>query len=200
VKRDVDFLYEIGALRQQPRMWHRFLGSRGSHVASITEHHYRVVWLALIIAAREGKGDTAKIIKMALVHDIGESRAGDADYLSRQYVERHEDKAIEHMLDKTSLQKEFVNLWKAYEKQTSIEAKIVKDADNLDFDMELHEQAAQGSHLEADWRDIRNKVVAKRFYSKAAQELYAEIASTKPSDWHIKSPYNRLTGGDWKKK
>ena len=178
-------------------MWHRFLGT---DVASITEHHYRVMWLALIIATREGKGDTSKILKMAMVHDIGESRTGDVDYLARQYVVRREDKAIDHMLDKTSIKPEFLKLWKAYEKRTSIEAKIVKDADNLDVDIELREQSSKGSKLEGDWRGTRTELAADRFFTKAARDLYKEIAESNPSDWHVKSPHNRLNSGDWKKR
>jgi len=197
MKRDVDFLFEIGALRHQPRMWHRFLGS---DVASITEHHFRVVWLALIIAAREKKGNVEKIIKMALVHDIPESRTGDADYMSRQYVTRDEDKALEHMLDKTSIKRPFVAAWKEYGKHRSIESKIVKDADNLDFDIELREQGIKGSKLEKNWRETRDKITRKRFYTEAARQLYDEIMTAEPSDWHINSPYNRINGGDWKSK
>lgn len=195
MKRDIDFLYEIGALRHQPRMWHRFFGG---NVASITEHHYRVIWLALIIAAREKKANTDKIIKMALVHDIAESRTGDADYLSRQYVERKEQLAIDHMLDQTSLKSEFIKAWRDYEKRTTIEAKIVKDADNLDVDLEIREQAAKGSHLGNDWESTRTKLSRQRFFTKAARDLYDEIESSNPNDWHVKSPNNRLNGGDWK--
>jgi len=197
VKRDVDFLYEIGALRHQPRMWHRFFGAK---VASISEHHFRVIWLALIIAAREKKGNTEKIIKMALVHDIPESRTGDADYMSRQYVTRKEGDALAHMLDKTSIKQDFLSMWNQFEKRRSIEAKIVKDADNLDVDIELREQGAKGSQLEEDWRETRGMLARSRFYTESAKQLYDEIAASNPSDWHVNSPYNRLRAGDWKKK
>jgi len=71
MKRDVEFLFEIGALRLIPRQWQRF---HLPFVQNLTEHHYRVVWLALLIANREGKGNVEKIMKMALVHDVAESR------------------------------------------------------------------------------------------------------------------------------
>src|SRR3989344_7624823 len=148
MKRDVDFLYEIGALRFLPRQWQRF---HLPHVQNLTEHHYRVIWLALIIAAREKKGDSEKIMKMALVHDIGESRTNDVDYIGRQYVERHENRAVKDMLAGTPLQKEFLELFNEYGERKSIEAQIVKDADNLDVDMDLAEQGASGHHLAQLW-------------------------------------------------
>jgi putative hydrolase of HD superfamily len=196
MKRDVEFLFEIGALRLIPRQWQRF---HLPFVANLTEHHYRVMWLALLIAAREKKGNTEKIMKMALVHDIAESRTGDVDYLARQYVDRHERKALEHMLDKTPFKKEFLEIFDEYEARKTIEAKIVKDADYLDVDLDLMEQGDTGHSLQKHWTKQRNEV-GKKLFTKAAQQLQKEIRSANPHDWHIKSPYNRLNGGDWSKK
>jgi len=195
MKRDLEFLYEIGALRLIPRQWSRF---HLPDVANVAEHHFRVMWLALVIAAREKKGDTEKILKMALVHDIAESRTGDVDYLARQYVDRHEDKAIGHMLTDTSLKGEFLALHKEYEARKTIEAKIVKDADNLDVDMELKEQGARGNVLGKEWKSQREWVGNTKFYTATGKKLHAEVWRSNPHDWHIKSPYNRLNGGDWK--
>jgi putative hydrolase of HD superfamily len=61
---------------------------------------------------------------MVLVHDIAESRAGDVDYLARQYVERNEQLAMEDMLGGTSLETEFYALWEEYEARTSLETRI----------------------------------------------------------------------------
>ncbi|HSW37039.1 MAG TPA: HD domain-containing protein [Candidatus Saccharimonadales bacterium] len=197
MKRDLEFLYEIGALRLIPRQWSRF---HLPNVQNLSEHHFRVIWLALMIAAREGQGDSEKIMKMALVHDIAESRTGDVDYIGRQYVERHEHKALEHMLSGTPLKDEFLKLFKEYEERTSIESQIVKDADNLDVDMDLREQGASGHNLGQDWKGQRAWVGNTKLYTKTAKQLHKAIWSSNPHDWHIKSPFNRLNGGDWKKK
>lgn len=100
LQNDLDLLYELGALRLLDRQWVRF---HLQGVANLTEHHYRVAWIAMILAKHEKATATDTIIKMALVHDIGESRTGDVDYLARQYVERNEHKAVRDMLLKTSL-------------------------------------------------------------------------------------------------
>ena len=196
-KRDADFLYEIGALRLIPRQWQRF---HLPFVQNLTEHHYRVIWLVLIISAREKKGDTEKIMKMALVHDIGESRTGDADYLARQYVIRDEDRAIGDILEGTPLKDEFLALWREYEAKKSIEAKIVKDADILDVDLDLREHGSMGHSLEKQWKEQRKFVSDNKLYTKSAKQLVKEIRRTDPHNWHIKSPMNRLNGGDWQAK
>ena len=196
MKRDVELLFELGALRFIPRQWQRFLGP---NFANLTDHHFRVAWIALIIAAREGQGDTGKILKMALVHDIPESRTGDVDYIARQYTERNEAQGLEDMLEGTSIHDEFVAIWNEYEKRECIEAKIVKDADNLDVDFELREQAVGGHTLEQTWVHNRSHVGATKLFTETAKQMFDEIKAANPHDWHNLSPRNRINGGDWKK-
>lgn len=184
-------------LRYMPRQWTRF---SGPNVANNMEHMYRVAWLALVIAAREGVTDTAKILKMALVHDVAESRSSDVDYMSRQYVTRDEHAAIHDILEGTSLEDEFLEAIAEYEKRESIEAKIVKDADNLDVDMELREMEVNGHGLANALIPHRDSVVANRYFTKTASKMYQEIRTADPHDWHAKSPKNRANGGDWSKK
>jgi putative hydrolase of HD superfamily len=196
LRHDINFLYEMGNIRHIDRMWHRF---GGINFASLSDHHFRVFWIAMMIAAHEGNVDTGKIAKFALVHDIAESRAGDVDYLARQYVERNEEQGIKDMLQGTAIEAEFLALWEEYEARESIEAKIVKDADNLDVDMELMEQAANGVQLKELWKDMRAHVGREKLYTETAKRMFAQIQDSNPHDWHL-SGRNRITSGDWKKK
>lgn len=195
-KADLNFIYEIGNLRWIMRMWQRF---GGINFQNLTEHIYRVAWIALILAKHEKVADTDKILKMALVHDIGESRAGDVDYLARQYVERNEIKAIKEMLSDTALATEFIGLWEEYERRECIEAKIVKDADNLDVDFELREQQVKGESLASNWSQGRRFVAENKLYTKTAKKIWDQIYTSNPHAWHIDTN-NRFTAGDWQKK
>lgn len=198
--RDLELLYEVGALRYMPRQWQRF---HMPGVANNAEHMFRVVWIALTLAKRVTEDvDTEKIVKMAIAHDIAESRTGDVDYLSRQYVDRHEAKALEDMFEDTSVGDDFVELLQEYETRTSLEAKIVKDADNLDVDMELREQSATGVKLagEDSWTNMRKHVGETKLYTDAAREMHKAIWLSNPHDWHMKSKGNRMNSGDWKEK
>jgi putative hydrolase of HD superfamily len=193
--KDINFLFEMGNIRFIDRLWRRFLRAE---FANLAEHHFRVFWIALIIAEREGaKVDTGKIAKMAVMHDIAESRTGDADYLSRQYVDRNEELGIKDMLAGTALEKEFLELWEEYETRDSLESKIVKDADNLDVDFELAEQASSGVPLQAKWQDNRRFVAANKLYTETAKQMFAELASADPHDWHF-TGRTRRNSGDWR--
>jgi putative hydrolase of HD superfamily len=193
--RDIQFLYEVAALRNIRRQWGRFLNTDFDNIA---EHHFRVMWTALVIARHEKAGDIEKIMKMALVHDIAEGRTGDADYITRLYTERKEDEAIKDMLKNTSLEEEFLSIWREYEERESIESKIVKDADNIEIDFELLEQEAKGSRLPEAFHDTRVFVGENKLYTKSAKKMWQAVRDSDPTDWFIKGR-NRLTAGDWKK-
>ena len=196
LKRDIEFMFEMGSVRFMERMWRRFLHD---DFANQAEHHFRVFWIAMVIAAHEKGADTGRIAKMALAHDIAENRTGDVDYLARQYSERKTDLAISDMLADTALQKEFYELVQEYEARETLEAKIVKDADNLDVDFELAEQAAKGSQLRNVKHDMRNVVSKTKLYTETAKKIYKELQTANPHDWHYNAR-NRINSGDWKQK
>ena len=198
--RDLAFLYEIGCLRHIQRTWKQFLNP---DFQNLSEHIIRVIWIAFILAEYvEDSGqevDRNKMMKMALVHDVSESRSVDSHYVSRQYVERFEEEALHDTLDGTSVQKEFIELWKEYEERECIEAKIVKDADTLDVDLELKEQEFRGFSLGEDTLEGRQYVAQNKLYTEAAREFFFAIQESNPNDWHTKGK-NRFTSGDWKRK
>ncbi len=197
LERDLEFLFEIGTLRFIPRAWRRFLHIEGDNLA---EHHLRVAWIALVIAKHENCDNTDKILKMALMHDIAESRTGDVDYLSRQYVVRNEDLGFDDMTENTALMDELRTLHHEYEERKSIESRIVKDADNLCVDMEMREQAAQGLAImdHPDWVRARADLREDHVFTMTGKKLSAAIAKANPHDWHLHTR-NRYNGGDWKK-
>ncbi len=181
-KRDIEFLYEIGALRFVQRTWRQFFRE---DVANNSEHMFRVMWTALAISKAEKVKNEEKILKMALVHDIGESRCPDSNYLSKNYSTRDEDKALNDMLVSTEFEKEFVELFNEYHARKSIEAKIVKDADNLDVDFEIVEHAANGSTLIKNWKSKR-ALVYKELFTSTAKKMWKEIYNSDPNAWHVK--------------
>ena len=190
----MEFLYEIGCLRFINRAWKQFLGP---NFANLADHHLRVIWTSLILAKMEGQGDPYKIMKMALVHDIGESRAGDVHYISRQYTKRDEEKAVKDILFNTNLGGEFLAAWEEYEERKTIEAKIVKDADWLDVDLEIQEQKAMGRTHMKSW-DENRKIMSQIFHTKSAKKLWKEIKLSDPTKWY-KEARNRFMEGDIKK-
>ena len=179
--RDIEFLYEIGSLRNTQRGWRQHLGM---DCANDLEHTIRVAWLALIIARYEGGADEAKILNMALVHDSPETRVSDLSYVQKAYIDTKvpEQRAVDDMFRDTSVS-DFADIFKEFEERACLEAKIVKDADNLDVDIELKELEERGSQLRAKWNKTGNRVLVRE------QKLYTNTAkaiqNSDPASWHI---------------
>jgi len=196
LKRDTELLYEVGCLRHVMRTWKSF---NGADVANTAEHSFRVSWIALTLSKLEGKGSHEKILKLALAHDMTETRTGDTNYISRQYVKRNDELAVRDIFFDTVHEKEMLELFAEYEKRESIESQIVKDADLLDVDMELQELKARGDSLGSIWKEKREEMVYPKFYTKSAQELFKSVYANDVHDWHDVSARNRFNNGDWKK-
>jgi putative hydrolase of HD superfamily len=189
--RDVAFLYEVGSLRHVQRTWRQF---GGVPYANVAEHTVRVAWIAMLIAVREG-GDVARVAQLALLHDLPEVRTGDVNYLSRLYTERHETLAMADMSRDTSLEDHVAGLWRELADGATLEARITKDADALDCDLELMESDAVGTSLRRALEPTREQVAA-RLHTRTARLLFDQIYAADPHEWHL-TARNRFTAGDW---
>ena len=180
-KRDIEFLYEVGGLRRVPRAWQQVLTNR---VANISEHIFRMTFIAWTLAVEE-KADVDKVIKMVLAHDVAESRATDIAFMHRSYVSRNEDLAMEHIFANTTIGYEVTELMKEYEERKTLEAKIVKDADNLDVDLELREHSRLGDPVAENMRTKHRPTVRdKKLYTKSAKKMWDAIQKSNPDSWH----------------
>lgn len=196
-RKNADLLYELGTLRCVSRAWIQF---HMPDCASVAEHIFRVQLISLLIAKMEGVTDEkvlGRIAMMALSHDLPEARTGDVAFVAREYVKRNEELAAQEMFVDTPLAELFLPLIAEAEKKETLEAKIVKDADNLDVDLELREMELRGQkHLET-FTVTRKYVRAEKLYTESARKLWDEIYSTSPSDW-LMIVRNRMNNGDWK--
>ncbi len=190
-KRNIEFIYEVGSLRFLERTWKQFFQSP---VANDAEHSFRTCWIALLIAKEEGVKDEAKILKMALMHDIEETRVPDTNYLSKIYSSRNEPKAIKDMFTSTIFEKEFVALHRELKEKRTIESRIVKDADILDVDFEIQEQYYKGNKLKKIWMEKR-KITAKSLYTKTAKRMWKKLYETNPQEWHLKA-FDKYKNGE----
>ena len=152
----------------------------------------------MVIASHEKDVDLGKIAKMVMIHDITESRTNDYDMVAREYTVRKDELAIKDMLGGTVLETEFYNIWAEYEERQSIEAKIVKDADNLDCDFELSEQEQLGNTSKKALQSTRDYVYKNKLSTKTAKKIYKEIQASNPHSWYL-TARNRKNSGEWSK-
>ncbi len=186
LERNIEFLYEIGTMRNIQRGWRQHLGT---DCANVLDHTIRVQWLALILARMETEqGKTVnedKVLKMALVHDAPETRTSDLSYVQKVYADEKEDKAAHDMFEGTIMADFYSDIHKEYHERQSLEAKIVKDADNLDVDFELCELAERGSLLPGKWKGHRQLIRDEKLYTDSAKKLWDNLGKVDVGQWHL---------------
>jgi putative hydrolase of HD superfamily len=176
MKNIINFLFEVGMLKKTPRTGYQFLGSGNESVA---EHSFRTAIIGYILALKEPEADSRKTILMCLFHDLHEARTGDHNYVNKRYVSVDEESAVKDLAGKTPFGDELILLTNEFNAGESLEARISRDADQIDLIMELKAQNDLGNKYADDW----SHYALKRIVTKNAKILAQEILKTDSTDW-----------------
>jgi len=140
-KNIVNFLFEVGILSKTPRSGFHFLGSGEQSVA---EHTHRTVYVGFVLAKLEGGVDAEKVLKMCLFHDLAEARTSDLNYVHQKYAVSNEHKAIKDLSGTLEFGNEMLEILFEYKEKKTKEAKLAKDADQLELILSLKEEIDKG--------------------------------------------------------
>lgn len=171
-----DFLFETGMLAKTPRSGFFFLGSGEQSVA---EHLNRAAYIGYSLAQLAGDVDVGKVVQMCMFHDISEARISDLNYVHQKYTERLEEKAHDDLVASLPFGGEVKKLIDEYEERKTKEAKITKDADNLEFLLSLKEQVDIGNERARTWIPP----LMGRFLTDEARQLAEVIIDTDSDRW-----------------
>ena len=122
-------------------------------VESVAEHTWRLALMAALLAPEFPEVDSARLIRMCLVHDLGEAIGGDVpahEQARRRASGVEEGKAIAERRDlltllrplPSPLRDEITGLWDEYEAAQTPTAKLAKALDKLETIL----QHTQGSN------------------------------------------------------
>jgi putative hydrolase of HD superfamily len=109
----------------------------GGDSESVAEHTWRLCLMAMLFYGHAPGVDLARLLKMCLIHDLGEALRGDvpapeqAAGGNKSHVERADLLQLIEPLP-PALQEEIVELWDDYESAESIEGKLAKGLDKLE--------------------------------------------------------------------
>jgi putative hydrolase of HD superfamily len=104
---------------------------------SVAEHTWRLCLMAMLLYARDDEVDLAHLLKMCLIHDLGEAIGGDTPAPAQTELAGKVDRERADLLLlieplSPALQAEIVGLWDEYESAGSREAAIAKGLDKLE--------------------------------------------------------------------
>jgi putative hydrolase of HD superfamily len=133
----VDFLRAAEQLKNTTRTSWTSTGSQ----ETVAAHTWRLCLMSLVFARSFPDIDVAKLLKICIIHDLGEAVGGD---ISAVLQEGRPSKAEQERADLLQLltplpsdvQREITALWDEYEAATSREAKLAKAFDKLETIMQ----------------------------------------------------------------
>jgi putative hydrolases of HD superfamily len=179
IKDVADFLFEGRLLKKIPRSGFQFLGDGKESVA---EHCFLTTLIAYVISQLEPDVNTEKLVSMCLVHDLAESRVGDLNYVQKMYVTVDEDRAISHMTRHLPFGDHLTGLINEFNRNTSKEAQLAHDADQLALVLELKNLSDLGKTHADKWLAH----VIQRLKTDIGKYLSDAILNCEQDSWWLK--------------
>ncbi len=133
IKGRLAFLQEAEKLKSVVRSAHTSTG----RPESTAEHSWRLCLMAMVFEDGLAGLDVLKVLKMCVLHDLGEALHGDIPAVEKH---QHPDKSAQEKADLLHLTRTLdepqragiLALWQEYEDAASPEAKVVKALDKLE--------------------------------------------------------------------
>ena len=176
MKNIANFLFEAGMLKRTPRSGFQFLGTGAESVA---EHIFRTTYIGYALGKLAKSVNVDRMIKMCLFHDLPEARTGDLNYVNKKYVEANEKKAVQDLAATLPFGNELKELIQEFSDGKTEEAKLARDADQLEMILALKEYKDLGNTYADEWLSFS----LKRLQTDSAKELAATILETDSSLW-----------------
>lgn len=126
--------------KELPRQGFIAMGFKRNEADSVAAHSFSTALLSYFLAKqlqKEGaRLDCEKVLKMALVHDIGETIVGDVGTFVKGMAggvfKNIEEEGVKALVEGLDSKDEIIELVSEYNGRKSLEARVVKAADNLD--------------------------------------------------------------------
>ena len=126
--------------KELPRQGFIAMGFKRNEADSVAAYSFVTGVLAYFLARqlqKEGeKIDAEKVLKMALFHDVGETIVGDVGTFVKGMAggvfKNIEEEGVKALVEGLDSKEEIIKLVEEYNERESLEARVVKAADNLD--------------------------------------------------------------------
>lgn len=179
MKNLVNFLFEMWTLRRIKRSYYINIYQ---DTESVAEHSHRVSIIGYMLA-KKLNADSSKVLLMCTFHDMTETRTWDSNWVQKPYVKQDEHKVLnDQLIWIPELSDELKIVIEEYNNRNTLESKIAKDADVLEYFLSLKELALTWNE-EAKRRLDNNNTRLEYLYTDEAKTLWKLIKYSNPTDW-----------------
>ncbi len=162
---NLEVLYQIFKLKNLFRQGWLKRDVPEAHGESVADHTFGTAMTAWLLANHLGLNlNMEKVLKMALVHEIGEIYAGDitpVDGISLTEKYDLELMSIEKVFESYPDSHEFVNLWKEFEEAQTAEAIFLKQIDKFEMGLQAAIYKGHGYDKMDEFLESAKKVIKK---------------------------------------
>ncbi|MEZ4386737.1 MAG: HD domain-containing protein [Candidatus Krumholzibacteriia bacterium] len=180
----LDLLLEANILKTTPRTgWHL----RGvPSPEDVAAHSWGTAMVALTLAEMSDEPyDHGQLLSLAILHDLAEAEVSDIPRLAVRFLPEGakaaaEAGALAEMLDGLPVAGRWTELMEAYKREATPEARLVRDADRLEFLLQawVYRETTGNRRLQ----QIRQAYENRTFATAAAQRLAERILARWPAD------------------
>lgn len=181
----LDLLLQANTLKTTPRTgWHqRWI----AHPEGVAAHCWGTAMIALVLAEMtETMGDSnsarpldrGRLLSMAILHDLAEAELSDIPQPALRFLpaaakRAAEARALAALLAGLPVTGTWTALLTDYEEETSMEARLVRDADRLEFLLQawVYRRATGNESL----AEVRDRYADRRLATPAAQALKERV-------------------------
>ncbi len=181
MRRTAKFLFEAMMLKRTWRTGYAFLGKGKESVAAHTYGMLIIAWVLSKLMDRPV--DLERLLLLCLFHDLPEARTGDANAVHKKYVKILEDEAISDMVKGLVHGEEIKALLEEWRQCSTLEARVARDADQLDMLLSLKEKMDLGSTDAGMWIPH----VKKRLRTECARRLADAILEEHWASWWMEN-------------
>jgi putative hydrolase of HD superfamily len=139
---DIDSVLSFLRAAERLKVTHRSAYTSAGNPESVAEHTWRLCLMAMLVQPSVPDVDFARLIKICIVHDLGEAIGGDipAPEQARRSAAGAADKSADERRDLATLvsplpaaqQSDILALWDEYETAATAEARLAKALDKLE--------------------------------------------------------------------
>ena len=160
---------------------------------SVAEHSWRLAVMAMLCADEYPDVDINKVIKMCLMHDLGEAITGDIPaFIKNEEDERKEEDAVHKLISVLPFdaKEELANLFGEMKEMNTAEAKLFKSLDNIEA-LLSHNEADISTWLPREYED--NLTYGKEncewsAWTRQLREYIKQDSMDKINNAYIKNP------------
>jgi len=178
LKQIVNLFYELGVLKFLKRSGWVTIGIKDGE--SVADHCLRTAQIGYILAKLENYVKPEQVVTALVFHEIGESRIGDLNTISKKYLpKKNEFLAVKDQIG--DLYPEIMENLKALSGIKGHFGKILKDADLLETALTAKEYIKNGYDASLWLINIE-----KELQTKTGKKLFQTILKTDPHEWFRK--------------